>query len=91
MLVIVASFVVVILQIYSSDSNNLAHFKVSLTLFSGLAILLLAITLVNMVICMVNFRKGLKEYINQSRQKKQVPDPAYHGSMAANKQRFSLR
>jgi uncharacterized membrane protein YesL len=92
MLVIAGTFVLVILQTYSSsESNNLAHFKVSLTLFSGLAILLLGITLVNMVICMVNFGKGLKEYINHSDKKnlKQTPDPEYQGNVAG-KQRFVL-
>ncbi|CAI7645231.1 unnamed protein product [Penicillium pancosmium] len=90
MLVIAGTFVLVILQTYtSSKSNNLAHFKVSLTLFSGLAILLLGITLVNMVICMVNFGKGLKDYINHSDKKQQTPDPEYQGN-AAGKQRFVL-
>lgn len=94
MVAIAATFVLVILQTYSSsESNNLAHFKVSLTLFSGLAILLIGITLVNMVICMVNFRKGLKDYINSDKKKKknnkQTPDPEYQGSVTG-KQRFVL-
>lgn len=81
MLVIVASFVMVIRQIYFSlDNTNLGNFEVSLTLFSGLAMLLLGATIVNMAICMFNFGKGLKEHINRIHKKKQAPDSEYQGN-----------
>lgn len=90
MLLIVASFVMVVLKMYSStNSNDLAHFEVSLTLFSGLAVFLIGVTLANMVICMVNFGKGLKEHINRSNKKTQTLYPEYHGN-EAGKTRFVL-
>lgn len=89
MLGIIGSFVVVMLQMYSaSDTNNLSNFQVSLTLFSGLAILLVGVTIVNMVICMVSFGKGLKDHINHSH-RKEIPDPEHRGSVTTKK-RFSL-
>jgi len=42
-----------------------------------------------MVICMINFGKGLKEHINRSNKKGQTLYPEYHGN-EAGKTRFVL-
>ncbi|KAJ5098655.1 hypothetical protein N7532_005656 [Penicillium argentinense] len=89
-LVVIASFVNTLFQIYGpSNQAGLKSFKFSLTLFSILAILLLTVTLVNAILCIVNFKKGLKEHIDISRRKK----PAAHAEdswAGDNKSRFVL-
>ncbi|KAJ5897310.1 hypothetical protein N7504_007598 [Penicillium tannophilum] len=69
---LIASFVNTVMKVFSGDdSGQLTSYRVSLTLFATLAILLLAGTMANSVMCILNFRKGLKEHINNAR--KQAP------------------
>ncbi|KAJ5654590.1 hypothetical protein N7490_001593 [Penicillium lividum] len=73
---LIASFVYTVLQVFTGkDSTQLTSYRVSLTLFATLAILLLAGTLVNSVMCIGNFRKGLKEHINNARNQQPTADP----------------
>ncbi|KAL4903757.1 hypothetical protein BDW74DRAFT_168653 [Aspergillus multicolor] len=77
MIAVLAGIIRTITQMHrSDDSNNLGTFKTSLTLFAGIATLLIISTLVNSVWCMMNFQKGLKDYVKQLRSRKQ----AYRGS-----------
>lgn len=51
------------------DSDGLSSYRVSLTLFSTIAGLLIVCTLVNSVLCILNFNKGLKEHIAHTKRK----------------------
>ncbi|KAJ5106316.1 hypothetical protein N7456_002991 [Penicillium angulare] len=76
MAVMIASFVYTLLRMFQGeDSGLLNSYHVSLTLFASLAMLLLGITLVNSVVCICNFGKGLKEHIDNSRKPKATADP----------------
>ncbi|KAJ5176783.1 uncharacterized protein N7482_002660 [Penicillium canariense] len=73
---IIASFIKTLLQMNNSyDSSGLSAYKTSLTLFASIAIVLITTTLINSVWCMLNFNKGLKDYIDQSRTKQPVSNP----------------
>ncbi|KAJ5921750.1 hypothetical protein N7454_009224, partial [Penicillium verhagenii] len=74
--VLIASFVSTVMRVFSSqNSSQLTSYRVSLTLFASLAILLLCGTLVNSVMCICNFKKGLKEHISNARKQQPTSDP----------------
>jgi hypothetical protein len=77
-------------QMYrSQDSNGLSSFKTSLTLFAAIATFLILSTLVNSVWCMMNFHKGLKDYVKQLRGKKPASNPSEPWNSEMNS-RFEL-
>ncbi|KAJ5461572.1 uncharacterized protein N7458_003124 [Penicillium daleae] len=60
----------------SGDNSGLSSFKTSLTLFAAIATFLILSTLVNSVWCMLNFHKGLKDYVKQLRSRKPASSPS---------------
>ncbi|KAL2838336.1 hypothetical protein BJX68DRAFT_279847 [Aspergillus pseudodeflectus] len=77
MVAILTSIIRTIAQMYrSDDSSSLGSFKTSLTLFAAIATLLIISTLVNSVWCMMNFHKGLKDYVEQLRGRKPASNPS---------------
>ncbi|KAJ5697285.1 hypothetical protein N7488_010969 [Penicillium malachiteum] len=76
MVLIIASFILTLVQMFGGyDGEELGSYRVSLTLFASLAMLLLAVTLVNSVMCICNFNKGLRQHIDNSRKRKPAADP----------------
>ncbi|KAJ5712904.1 uncharacterized protein N7483_010085 [Penicillium malachiteum] len=76
MVVIIASFILTLVQMFGGyDGEELGSYRVSLTLFASLAMLLLAVTLVNSIMCICNFNKGLRHHIDNSRKRKPAADP----------------
>lgn len=73
----------------SSNSDGLNSYRVSLTLFAAIAILLIVCTLVNSLLCILNFRKGLKDHIDHFRGKRPDPDEVGLRSQG-NESRFVL-
>jgi hypothetical protein len=72
---LVAGLVKTLERLYSSkNSDGLNSYQVSLGLFASIAILLIACTLVNSVLCILNFNKGLKDHIDQLRGTKRASD-----------------
>jgi hypothetical protein len=64
MLVIMGCFGLTLYRMHiSSESNQFSSVRVSLTLFSSLSLLLMGMTLVNSVLCIINFNKGLKNHV----------------------------
>ncbi|KAI9926615.1 hypothetical protein MW887_004384 [Aspergillus wentii] len=67
MLVLMACFIMMLIQIHSPQGSDVfSMVRVSLTLFSVIVVLLLGVTLINTVMCINNFHKGLKPHINNS-------------------------
>lgn len=65
---LVAGLVKTLERLYcSNNSDGLNSYQVPLGLFASIAILLIACTLVNSVLCILNFNKGLKDHIDQLR------------------------
>jgi hypothetical protein len=63
------------MKLYSpNDSDGLSSYRVSLGLFSSIAILLMSCTIINSVWCIINFNKGLKDHIDQLRGTKPAAD-----------------
>lgn len=90
MVVIIGSFVNTLLLLFgSTEGKQMQSYRVSLTLFASLAMLLLGITLVNSVMCICNFNKGLKEHIKKSRKQKVAAD-AENSWTEDTKSRFVL-
>ncbi|KXG46784.1 uncharacterized protein PGRI_035300 [Penicillium griseofulvum] len=71
MLVIMGCFGVTLFRIHSPrESTDFSSVRVSLTLFSSVSLLLMTLTVVNSVICILNFNKGLKIHINPPKKRK---------------------
>jgi uncharacterized membrane protein len=65
MLVIMGCFGVTLFRIHSpAESTDFSSVRVSLTLFSAVSLLLMTLTMINSVICILNFNKGLKIHVN---------------------------
>jgi hypothetical protein len=74
---IVASLVKTLEKMYSSTGNDgLSSYRVSLTLFASVAVVLIACTLINSVLCIFSFHKGLKDHIAHFRKKQPASDPS---------------
>lgn len=72
---LIASLAKTLLKLYgTSSSDGLNSYQVSLGLFASIAIFLLACTLVNSVLCIINFNKGLKDHIDSLRGNKPAAD-----------------
>ncbi|KAJ5459405.1 hypothetical protein N7530_011349 [Penicillium desertorum] len=73
MLLIVGFLVLILLRMYSSnDSTDFSSFRTSLTLFAGVSLLLMVLTIVNSVMCILNFNKGLKNHVHPPKKGKTV-------------------
>lgn len=77
------------MYIPSEDSDGLSFYRVSLSFFASIAILLIACTLVNLLLCVLNFNKGLKDHINQFRGKQVAVESDNTGAQGSNS-RFEL-
>lgn len=73
----------------SEDSDGLSFYRVSLSFFASIAILLIACTLVNLLLCVFNFDKGLKDHIHQFRGKQLAMESENTGAQGS-KSRFEL-
>jgi hypothetical protein len=90
MVAILASIIRTMFQMYQSqNSSSLGSFKTSLTLFAAIATFLIISTLINSVLCMINFHKGLKDYVKQLRGKKPASNPSGNWNSEINS-RFEL-
>jgi uncharacterized protein (DUF58 family) len=64
-------FVLTLLRMHSSnDSTAFSSVRISLTLFAGVSLLLLLLTLINSVMCILNFNKGLKNHVNPPKKRR---------------------
>lgn len=64
MLLILGFLVLILIRIHSNaESTDFSSFRVSLTLFAAVSALLMALTVVNSVVCIMNFNKGLKNHV----------------------------
>jgi hypothetical protein len=52
------------------DSADFSSVRISLTLFSAVSLLLMFLTLVNSVMCIINFGKGLKNHVNPPKKRR---------------------
>ncbi|KAJ5378641.1 hypothetical protein N7509_011760 [Penicillium cosmopolitanum] len=88
---IVAGIAKTLEKMYSSseDSDGLSFYRVSLSFFASIAILLIACTLVNLLLCVFNFDKGLKDHIHQFRGKQLAVESENTGAQGS-KSRFEL-
>ncbi|KAJ5888906.1 hypothetical protein N7495_008947 [Penicillium taxi] len=66
MCVIIASFILSLYETFNTNSS-IKVYQVSLTLLTTIAILLIVATLVNSVLCIRGFNKGLKQHIESLR------------------------
>lgn len=90
MVAILTSIIRTMFQMYRlGDSSGLSAFKTSLTLFAAIATVLVISTLVNSVWCLLNFNKGLKDYVKQLRSRQPVTHPSGTRSSQINS-RFVL-
>ncbi|KAJ5689366.1 hypothetical protein N7462_003758 [Penicillium macrosclerotiorum] len=92
MCIIAGTFVMTLVHMYGQGtvSNDLSSYRVSLTLFAIIAMLLISTTLVNSLMCILNFNKGLKEYIVQSRSRQPTTGQSNPSWSADVKSRFVL-
>lgn len=74
MCVLIASEGNTLYRLYSNSTDGLGSYKVSLGLFSSIAILLMTCTIINSIMCILNFNKGLKDHIDQLRGTKPAAD-----------------
>ncbi|KAJ5827250.1 hypothetical protein N7447_004013 [Penicillium robsamsonii] len=71
MLIIMGCFGLTLYRIHApTESADFSSVRVSLTLFAALSFLLMVLTIVNAVVCMLNFNKGLKIHINPPKKRK---------------------
>ncbi|CAI7567426.1 uncharacterized protein N7487_002875 [Penicillium crustosum] len=71
MLLIIGFLVLILLRIHSnSESTDFSSFRVSLTLFAAVSALLMVITVINSVMCIMNFNKGLKNHVFTPKKRK---------------------
>lgn len=71
MLIIMGCFVLTLFRMHSTtDSANFSSVRISLTLFAGVSLLLMLVTLILSVMCIVNFNKGLKHHVNPSKKRR---------------------
>jgi hypothetical protein len=64
-------FVLTLIRMHSpGDSSDFSSVRISLTLFAGVSLLLMLITLINCVICIFNFNKGLKNHVNPPKKRR---------------------
>ncbi|KAJ5589008.1 hypothetical protein N7537_011686 [Penicillium hordei] len=71
MLLITAFLVLILIRIHSdADSADFSSFRVSLTLFAAVSALLMVLTIVNSVVCITNFNKGLKNHVFSPKKRK---------------------
>ncbi|KAJ5681467.1 uncharacterized protein N7477_001407 [Penicillium maclennaniae] len=71
---LIASEINTLYKLYTNSTDGLGSYKVSLGLFSSIAILLMACTIINSIMCILNFNKGLKDHIDQLRGTKPAVD-----------------
>jgi hypothetical protein len=75
---------------YRSEGNDdLSSYRVSLFFFASIAIFLIACTLVNLLLCVFSFDKGLKDHIDQSRGKRTAVE-SENTEAQGSKLRFEL-
>lgn len=73
MIIIIGCFVLTLLRMHSpEDSTDFSSVRVSLTLFAGVSLLLMGFTLVNSVLCILNFNKGLKNHVNPPKKRRKA-------------------
>lgn len=71
MLLIIGFLVLILIRIYSrAESTDFSSFRVSLTLFAAVSALLMVLTVVNSVLCIMNFNKGLKNHVFSPKKRK---------------------
>lgn len=71
MLIIMACFALTLVRMHSpSDSADFKSVRISLTLFASVSLLLMLLTLINSVMCIVNFNKGLKPHVNPTKKRR---------------------
>ncbi|KAJ5494313.1 hypothetical protein N7463_010400 [Penicillium fimorum] len=71
MLIIIGCFGLTLHRIHApTESADFSSVRVSLTLFAALSLLLMVLTLVNSVMCILNFNKGLKIHVNPPKKRK---------------------
>ncbi|KAJ5516964.1 hypothetical protein N7527_008524 [Penicillium freii] len=64
MLLILGFLVLILVRIHSpGESTDFSSFRVSLTLFAAVSALLMVLTVINSVMCIMNFNKGLKNHV----------------------------
>ncbi|KAJ5162028.1 hypothetical protein N7492_007420 [Penicillium capsulatum] len=73
----------------ATNSDGLSSYRVSLTLFSSIAGLLIICSLINSVLCILNFHRGLKEHIAHAG-RKQPGSEVGSGTPDVMKSRFML-
>ncbi|KAJ9484522.1 hypothetical protein VN97_g8850 [Penicillium thymicola] len=71
MLLIIGFLVLILIRIHSSaESTDFSSFRVSLTLFAAVSALLMVLTVINSVLCIMNFNKGLKNHVFSPKKRK---------------------
>ncbi|KOS46161.1 hypothetical protein ACN38_g2892 [Penicillium nordicum] len=71
MLLIIGFLVLILIRIHSSaESTDFSSFRVSLTLFAAVSALLMVLTVINSVLCIMNFNKGLKNHVFTPKKRK---------------------
>lgn len=71
MLIIIGCFVLTLLRMHlTNEGADFSSVRVSLTLFAGVSLLLMFVTLVISVICIINFGKGLKHHVNPPKKRR---------------------
>lgn len=64
-----------LVRIYQDGySQHYEAVRKSLTAFTVITILLIVLTIVNSIVCMCNFGKGLKEHLHKAREAEKNPD-----------------
>ncbi|CAG8127802.1 unnamed protein product [Penicillium olsonii] len=71
MLIIMGCFALTLVRMHSTqDSVNFKSVRISLSLFAGVSLLLMLFTLINSVMCIINFNKGLKIHVNPPKKRR---------------------
>ncbi|KAJ5957388.1 hypothetical protein N7501_011667 [Penicillium viridicatum] len=71
MLLILGFLVLILIRIHSrGESTDFSSFRVSLTLFAAVSALLMVLTVINSVMCIMNFNKGLKNHVFTPKKRK---------------------
>ncbi|OQD63473.1 hypothetical protein PENPOL_c009G06641 [Penicillium polonicum] len=71
MLLILGFLVLILVRIHSrGESTDFSSFRVSLTLFAAVSALLMVLTVINSVMCIMNFNKGLKNHVFSPKKRK---------------------
>lgn len=55
-----------------TDSTDFSSVRVSLTLFAAVSLLLMTLTIINSVMCILNFNQGLKNHINPPKKRRKT-------------------